>query len=142
MSECFLYLIASSIPLPANVSADATICKIGISADPTGRLASLRTASPFSLEINAEWYFPNREMAMFMERAAHKALDRYRVRGEWFAVDLSLASYVITDCWCIESVERGILTPAKLVDDLISRGYGADYATDAVISNYGEDSLQ
>ncbi len=141
-TECFLYLIASSAPLPAHINAEATICKIGISADPDARLCSLQTSNPFPLEIDAEWHFPNRNMAMILERVAHKALELYRVRGEWFAVDLSLARYVILDCWCVEAVNRGFMSPRQLVSDLIKRGYGEDYALDAVISNFGAESLQ
>lgn len=53
--------------------------KIGFSSDVPGRLKTLSTAAPASLELLATV-----AGTVCFERAIHKAAHAYRVRGEWF----------------------------------------------------------
>jgi hypothetical protein len=57
--------------------------KVGLATDPQLRLAALRTASPFDLQIHVAVQVPFAE-AHTIERRAHRLLARSRVRSEWF----------------------------------------------------------
>jgi hypothetical protein len=59
--------------------------KIGISANPNARLAQLRTASPFPLDLEFVALVEN--SAFEIEQAAHAMLAHHRQAGEWFACD-------------------------------------------------------
>ena len=55
--------------------------KIGCSINPIERLQGLQTASPYNLNLIAMFESKN----MFVdEKKIHQALDKHRVRGEWF----------------------------------------------------------
>ena len=58
--------------------------KIGVSVGPPGRLADLQTGS--SLELNLAFVARTAGSGYDIEDAAHVILDRYKLRGEWFAV--------------------------------------------------------
>jgi len=63
--------------------------KIGYAADPTNRIPSIQTSSPFKLEVlliiegNYE-----------VERKLHKRFQEYRITGEWFEYGERLESFV------------------------------------------------
>ena len=64
------------------VRADGTTrIKIGRSALPGPRLASLETASPYRLKVLRQ--IPAQDSA-FLERLLHQRYKRYRQKGEWF----------------------------------------------------------
>lgn len=56
-------------------------CKVGRSGDPFGRMRDLQSSNPFPLAMR--WIFWA-EDAVALEGDAHKALESYRIRGEWF----------------------------------------------------------
>lgn len=59
--------------------------KIGISkSDPKKRIASIQTSCPWPVELHRS-YRCNR--VRDVESAAHRALSKHRMRGEWFAID-------------------------------------------------------
>lgn len=61
--------------------------KIGYSADPKRRLRDLQTASPVKLKL---YYIAHlRKKTKKSEKLIHKQLGEFRIRGEWFNVDLS-----------------------------------------------------
>lgn len=55
--------------------------KIGISADPAARLASLQTGSPFLLRLVCSREFAD---AAAVERELHMRMGAHRIHGEWF----------------------------------------------------------
>ncbi|MCK4342895.1 MAG: GIY-YIG nuclease family protein [Phycisphaerae bacterium] len=57
--------------------------KIGVSADPTGRLKALQTASPIPLTLVSHHEFENPGA---VERYLHSVFEHLRCTGEWFAV--------------------------------------------------------
>lgn len=57
--------------------------KIGHSSDPESRLRELMVGSSKAIEIECEWPM-SREMARRVELQAHRLLEGFRVRGEWF----------------------------------------------------------
>ena len=57
--------------------------KIGISADPSARVANLQTGSPFALSLAYSTWAGDR--AFDVEREAHALLARQNAGGEWFA---------------------------------------------------------
>jgi Meiotically up-regulated gene 113 len=65
------------------------LLKVGISNNPVARLASLRTASPFPLEM--VYVAVTSGPANRLERATHDALAKSRCNGEWFDCPLSHA---------------------------------------------------
>jgi len=68
------------------------LVKIGISNDPTSRLANLQTASPFRLRL--VFTAPAYGHAYRIEQMAHTILGRQRASGEWFKVtpDMAIAA--------------------------------------------------
>ena len=59
------------------------LCKIGISNDPDARIATLRTSSPYALDLA---YVTPAQDAFAVEQEAHQMLWRFRANGEWFGV--------------------------------------------------------
>src|SRR6476661_1387512 len=75
MSKMSVYVIGS----------EAGPMKIGISANPTSRLATLQTASPVRLSLICAVQL-DREMAVAAERLFHETHKRWRLNGEWFSM--------------------------------------------------------
>lgn len=61
--------------------------KIGVSADPKGRLKALQTASPTTLELTSWREYEN---ATAVERYLHRTFAHLRCNGEWFVPDDAL----------------------------------------------------
>jgi len=78
-----------SHPLPSTggyvyvISGAHGLCKIGISGDPDARIATLRTSSPYALDLA---YVTPAQDAFTVEQEAHQMLSRFRANGEWFGV--------------------------------------------------------
>jgi hypothetical protein len=64
------------------VQADNGMLKIGVSTNPSARLAQLCTASPFKLSL--AYVGALRCDGYAIEAAAHETLSRHRLEGEWF----------------------------------------------------------
>jgi hypothetical protein len=69
--------------------------KIGLSAQPGRRASYMRVGSPSQIAVHATLRLPDRETAMRVERAAHKALRWCRSHGEWFRIDPRYAEGVV-----------------------------------------------
>src|ERR1700730_4577117 len=87
----------SSTPKPGSyiyvVNGDHGI-KIGVTKNPDGRLAQLRTGS--AAKIDYAYIAPTSGDPYAIERQAHAMLDRYRLNGEWFDVSPELAIAAVT----------------------------------------------
>ena len=59
--------------------------KIGHSREPIVRLNQIRTGCPLEPRILAYCHLPSHEHAVRVEAALHTALDKWRIRGEWFS---------------------------------------------------------
>ena len=59
------------------------LIKVGSSTNPRARLAQLRTASPFPLEIDYLG-FTRADLYVEVEKTAHAILEDHRVNLEWF----------------------------------------------------------
>lgn len=75
-SKCSVYVIDAG---------DAGV-KIGISGKPKKRAHSLRTSTSHRIDIFKTWALKNTDAARSVEKAAHKALRQFRLRGEWFSI--------------------------------------------------------
>lgn len=64
--------------------------KVGMSADPRARLATLQTGSAYPLRLAYAAALPAHLMAP-VEAGAHAALDNHRAGGEWFNVPPDMA---------------------------------------------------
>ncbi len=64
------------------IRGDHGLLKIGISTNPSARIAQLRTASPFPLDF--EYIGAMNGFGENVEREAHATLEKYRTNGEWF----------------------------------------------------------
>ena len=60
--------------------------KIGMSKDPYYRESTLQSEKP-TIEKICDKKFPDREMAAAIEHSLHKAMEKKRIRGEWFNLD-------------------------------------------------------
>ena len=71
------------------VVSGGDLVKIGISADPSTRLAQLQNVSAVPLSLS--WVGAPKGDAAAIERETHKMLDKYRRGGEWFGVGADAA---------------------------------------------------
>lgn len=65
------------------ITAANGLVKVGVTQNPTKRLAQLQTATHHRLEIYATEPIDGQD-PYAAERDAHRLLQRHRVRGEWF----------------------------------------------------------
>jgi hypothetical protein len=79
LSGTFIYVI----------QADNGLIKVGISTNPTARLAQLRTASAVPLKI--AYVAALRCNGFAVEAEAHRTLVSYRLEGEWFNCPTDMA---------------------------------------------------
>jgi hypothetical protein len=77
--DCFIYVMAAS-----RDDGLGQPVKVGISADPVKRLASINTAAPFRVSIHRLFRMPSRFVACKIERAFHDRHRASRLNGEWF----------------------------------------------------------
>lgn len=68
--------------------------KIGISADPIGRVEALQSGSPYLLEIVA---FEGFEDATKAEEILHDHFSESHIRGEWFDIHDEMLELVFSD---------------------------------------------
>jgi len=73
----FLYCIAS---------ADAV--KIGITTDVDSRLKALQTANPQTLKLVDALPMISKNKAKQVEQLIHKCFKKYRLKGEWFSMEI------------------------------------------------------
>ena len=84
---CELYLIG------AWVDDDLVAVKIGISKDCEQRLKELQSHTFADLSILGYHTYASVELARDVEKQAHKALEPYKMRGEWFRPDPTVLNY-------------------------------------------------
>jgi hypothetical protein len=74
------------------IRGDHGLLKIGISSNPSARLAQLRAASPSALSL--AYMAALRSNGFAVEAEAHQTLAGYRLEGEWFncPVDMTVAA--------------------------------------------------
>lgn len=65
--------------------------KVGVSSQPSGRLAALQIGCPFRLSLLHSEPIPNRELALRLEADFHAVYAEDRLIGEWFNLDRELA---------------------------------------------------
>ena len=66
--------------------------KIGKSSSPKSRIASLRTASPFPLHVEAVIYAQYMDA---LEKALHERFYDKKIRGEWYALTEADVAFII-----------------------------------------------
>jgi hypothetical protein len=79
MTGSFLYVIRG----------DHNMVKVGVTTNPTARLASLRTGSAFPIDFSYIAVAPG--TGFDIERGAHEMLKSHRCNGEWFDVAPEMA---------------------------------------------------
>lgn len=67
--------------------------KIGIANDLTNRLAMMQTGCPYELKLLKHWTCEHPEQA---EECLHANFERYRVRGEWFALPAKELAWLVS----------------------------------------------
>lgn len=74
------------------IRGDHNLIKIGVSTNPTARLATLRTASPFPIDFAYVCAVQGPASEAFaLEADAHALLSRQRLSGEWFDIPADMA---------------------------------------------------
>jgi len=63
--------------------------KIGIAHKPYSRLSSAQTSNPRLLVFGGLWSLEASDVNAAVEKALHKALRPFHVRGEWFEVRIA-----------------------------------------------------
>ena len=64
--------------------------KIGYAEDPSSRIPSIQTSSPYKLEVLLII-----DGSIEVERELHKRFQKYRITGEWFKYDDRLEAFVV-----------------------------------------------
>jgi Meiotically up-regulated gene 113 len=105
------------------VRGDHGLLKAGISSNPVARLAQLRTASPFPLEM--VYVAVAGGLVEPLERRVHAALANNRCNGEWFDCPLSHVVAAIHGCATdmglpIQPAPHGY-TPEQFVNGIFQR---------------------
>lgn len=85
MSRSCVYIISC---------VDITALKIGFSSSPEGRMNTLKSNSPLNMEIVYKSKLMN-SRANRIEKIAHDLLWKYKIRGEWFSVEVDHAIQVV-----------------------------------------------
>ena len=93
------------------------MCKIGVSTNPTARLATLRTSSPFPLSF-AFIGATNGTNGFAIEQEAHRLLERHRTEGEWFDIPEELAIATVWAAAASLGEKLAFVDPSR-VDDVI-----------------------
>lgn len=73
--------------------------KVGISKNPTARLANLQGGCPFRLRILHKAAADSPAHAFAMEQEVHEVHQPSRLIGEWFNIDLEQAIEAIEICF-------------------------------------------
>lgn len=71
------------------IRGDHNMVKVGVTTNPSARIASLRTGSAFPIDFAFIGATPG--SGMDIERRAHQSLARYSCTGEWFDVSPEIA---------------------------------------------------
>jgi hypothetical protein len=82
MRGAYVYLLMCEV-------GDTFYIKVGMSIDPIGRMAKLRTGCPFTPTTLAMCNFWSNKKALRVERALQAEMRQYRSSGEWFAFKLT-----------------------------------------------------
>lgn len=103
------------------IRGDHRLSKIGVSTNPSARIASLRTASPFPIGFS---YIAAPDctsaVAFEIERRAHDILARQRCEGEWFDVPDEVAVAAVAAAAHQLGVKiAGV--PESMVDEVVRR---------------------
>jgi hypothetical protein len=80
--------------------------KIGIANKPYKRLSSAQTSNPRALVFSALWALDASDVNAAVEKALHKALRPFHVRGEWFEVavqDVERHLAVVADSFGVQA---------------------------------------
>jgi T5orf172 domain len=100
------------------IRGDHGMLKIGVSTNPSARLAQLRTSSPFKLSF--AYMGALRCNGYAVEAAAHETLAGYRQNGEWFncPVDMAVAAIAAATYRLGEPIASG---DPRLADEIVRR---------------------
>ena len=99
------------------VIAGGDLLKIGRSWAPGGRVREMQTGSPVELRLVHEVPVPGKT-APKVERRAHRILQDFHVRGEWYRCTDIEAVAAITDAVSAFSIKR---VTKDQVDDMLGR---------------------
>ena len=75
------------------IDDDLVAVKIGVSKDCEQRLRELQSHTFADLSILGYFTYSSVELARKLEKQAHKALEEYRLRGEWFRAEPEVLNY-------------------------------------------------
>jgi T5orf172 domain len=95
--------------------------KIGVSSDPSSRLAKLQTSSDVPLSF-AAIYAPDCDAngAYAIEAEAHARLNAYRIFGEWFAIPEGMAVDAVAAAAHRQDVNVANVDPGR-IDEVVRR---------------------
>jgi hypothetical protein len=105
------------------VQADNGMVKIGISTNPSARLAQLRTASAVPLAI--AYVGALRCNGYAIEAEAHRTLADYRLEGEWFNCPVGMAVAAIGAA-AYRLGESIASDDPKLADEIVRTSFGPE----------------
>jgi hypothetical protein len=99
------------------IRGDHHMCKIGVSTNPTARLATLRNGSPFPLSF-AFIGATDGANGFAIEQKTHRVLDKHRVEGEWFDIPEELAIATVWAAAASLGEKMATVDPSR-VDEVI-----------------------
>jgi len=79
MKESFVYVVTVT-----KAGRPVAPCKIGLSDNPSRRVAQVALMSPLPIKLIHSYRMPNRESARRVEHSFHEVMKEHRLHGEWF----------------------------------------------------------
>lgn len=142
---CYVYLVQSEAPAPSELwtpqRPSLSVFKVGITDSVGHRVRQLLGANAFKLRLIAKWKFPERAIAMAVEKTFHARNAHCRLNGEWFYEDLNGACCDITEIICELCVEKWRFSAETAVEFIVDCGEDAASARDIVVASYGEEAF-
>jgi len=103
------------------IRGDHNLVKIGVSQNPNARLAAMRTASAFPLELC--FVGACQTSGIEIEQEAHRLLEAHRTNGEWFDVSTEMATAAIFGA-AAKLGQKIISCPPNMVNHVIALSTG------------------
>jgi predicted GIY-YIG superfamily endonuclease len=101
---------------------DFGLYKIGISKEPTRRVAEIRNSSGIGVEILHVWEV--KDDAATIERRLHQRYREHRKYGEWFSFVPVRDLETCLAKWRLQTIEKRMIELCKVVEVAVQRSIG------------------
>ena len=86
---------------------DFEFIKIGLSKNIKSRMRNIQSGCPFLLTLHTAATFLSYKNAAAYEKKMHRRLEEFRVRGEWYSLEVSIIDDIEDEFRGINKANRG-----------------------------------